>query len=318
MKNYIYLILSFLTFTFISCKKESDKEIIKQWDRVSTQPIYRDSIPNENYQVASDPHVFFEGNHLKMIYSGDEHSKPSIKLADGLNWTSWKYNKTLLSDVGPSGLDSNKETAYYRKAKNGKHQIYYIGYESEISYKAQIFLAEADSLTGTYTQMNHAIIPRGLLAGKNVYCMTSPSVVEHQGVLYMTFIGWDNSPNNVTEVWIIGATSIDEGLSWSNFQLIDSPIGMEGQITKIAENKFVAVRTASYCGKEAIYYATANHPFGPWNKLNDPILIQAGAPYEKDEIIAPQITQDPISKKEYLYYTGADYKIGWWIMLASR
>ena len=122
--------------------------------------------------------------------------------------------------------------------------------------------------------------------------MTSPSVVEHEGVLYMVFIGWNAKPNEVTEVWIIGAKSTDEGHNWSDFQLVDTKIGMEGQITKNLDGSYVAVRTGEYKDIEAIFYATANHPFGPWNEDKEPILIQAGAPNEKDEIIGAQITID--------------------------
>ena len=225
---------------------------------------------------------------------------------------------TLLGSVGPSGLDSHKETGFYRKASNGKHQIYYIGYDNESTYEAQIFLAEADSINGPYTQMNAPVISKGIIAGKDVYCMTSPSVVEHQGTLYMTFIGWDNSPNNVTEVWVMGATSNDEGHTWSDLQIVDTRIGMEGQVTKVNDNNFIAVSTGDFEDAEAVFYSTASHPFGPWTEEESPILVQAGPPLEKDEIIAPSIFIDPQSGEEILYYTGADYSIGWWIMMARK
>ncbi|GAB4409539.1 MAG: hypothetical protein OHK0039_13310 [Bacteroidia bacterium] len=119
-------------------------------------------------------------------------------------------------------------------------------------------------------------------------------------------------------VWIIGATSADEGHTWSDFRLVDVPIGMEGQVTRIGDSSYVAVRTGTYRDREAVFYATAAHPFGPWTEQAAPALIQAGAPYEKDEIIAPQLTLDPATGLACLFYTGADYAIGWWIMLARQ
>jgi len=116
----------------------------------------------------------------------------------------------------------------------------------------------------------------------------------------------------------MGAKSSDEGHTWTDFQLVDTKIGMEGQVTKTPDGSFIAVRTSEYENEEAIFYAKANHPFGPWNEDDEPILIQAGAPYEKDEIIAAQITFDANSGKQYLYYTGADYQKGYWIMLATK
>ncbi|MCD5381332.1 MAG: hypothetical protein LR008_02030 [Candidatus Pacebacteria bacterium] len=307
-------------FSVIGFYGENNNEPrVTEWKRVSQNPIYRDLIPNENYQAASDAHVFFdENNQLRMIYTGDKDGKPAIKLASGSSWTEWTTDTALVYMTGPSGLDSNKETGFYRKSSSGKHQIYYIGYDDENTYEAQIYLAEADSFTGPYTQKAQPVVLKGMIAGKNVYAMTSPSVVEYQGLLYMTFIGWNASPDKVTEVWIIGATSSDDGHTWSNYQMVDTKIGMEGQVTKTADGKFISVRTADYENREALYYSTATHPFGPWTENKNPILIQAISSFEKDEIIAPQITIDPITNKQYLYYTGADYQTGWWIMLAEQ
>lgn len=181
-----------------------------------------------------------------------------------------------------------------------------------------MYLAESDELEGPYTQLAEPVVPRGNIADEEVYLITSPSVGEHDGLLYMIFLGWDASPDEVTEVWVIGATSNDQGHTWTDFQKVDARIGMEGQITKIAEGEFVAVRTGEYKKEEAIFYATASHPFGPWNEQPDPILVQAGPPFEADEIIAPQILNDKSNDKQYVYYTGADYQRGWWIMLAEK
>ncbi|GAA0871739.1 hypothetical protein GCM10009117_08850 [Gangjinia marincola] len=307
-----------MAFVFLSCEDESDQALdTTQWKR-ETAPVLRDSIDGINYQVASDPHVFMENGTLNMIYTGDADGIPSIKLATGNALNNWTIEKTLLGSLGPSGLDIYKETGFYRKSSTGKHQIYYIGYNDEDAYESQIFLAEADELEGPYVQQDAPLVSKGLLAGKNVYSITSPSVVEHEGKLYMAFIGWNDSPENVTEVWIIGATSTDQGHSWSDFQLVDTRIGMEGQVTKTTDNRFIAVRTGEYEDKEAIFYSSALHPFGPWMEKEDPILIQAGAPFEKDQIIAPQIFIVPETGEEILFYTGADQSLGWWVMMARE
>jgi len=148
--------------------------------------------------------------------------------------------------------------------------------------------------------------------------MTLPSVVEHEGLHYMTFIGWNAAPNEVSEVWVIGATSSDDGKTWSDLQLVDTRILMEGQVTKAPNNTFVAVRTGTHQNKEAIFYATATHPFGPWTEEQQPILSQTDTILEKDEIIAPQITYDQQTNEQQLFYTGADHSKGWWMMLATR
>ena len=290
-----------------------------EWTRSADNPVFSDKIPGINYEVASDPHVFLdETNQLKMIYTGDSNGFPSIKMASGSSVTDWQKDKTLLDAVGPSGKDINKETAFYRRTPEGKHQIYYIGYEDEESYQSEIYLAESDALEGPYTQSAEPVVKRGDIAGENVYLITSPSVLEHDGLLYITCIGWNASPNEVTNVWVLGATSNDQGHTWTDYQKVDARIGMEGQITKLGEGEFIAVRTGEYDNGEAIFYATASHPFGPWIEQPDPILVQAGPPLEKDEIIAPQLFEDRLNNTEYLFYTGADYETGWWIMLAEN
>ncbi|MEL6637041.1 MAG: hypothetical protein AAFW73_18485 [Bacteroidota bacterium] len=313
---------SLLLFHGLACK---DAEMppplspTEEWRRSAENPILRDPIPAANYQVASDGHIFFEENgQLAMIYTGDTDGHASIKLARGRSLTDWELDRSLLFELGPSQWDRHKETAFYRQTAAGKHQIYYIGYPEEDRYQAQVFLAEADQLEGPYTQSASPVVPRGNLAGKDVYCITSPSVVAHEGLLYLTFLAWNAGPNEVTEVWALGARSTDEGHTWSDFQLIDTPIGMEGQLTRRPTGDFVAVRTGPYGAAEAIFYATAPHPFGPWTTSEQPLLTPGGAPLETHEIIAPQITIDPQSGEEYLFYTGADHQRGWWMMLAER
>ncbi|PWN07225.1 hypothetical protein [Rhodohalobacter mucosus] len=323
MKSAIAMFFfSFLFFTFSSCEDDnpaSSDDFASEWIRSAENPVLRDLIPAENYEGAGDPHVFFdEDGSLKMIYSGDANGVISIKLAEGTSLTEWEKKGALLFEVGPSGKDISKETSFYRKSFDGKHQIYYIGYADEDSYEAEIYLAEADNLTGPYMQMENPVVPRGNIAGKEVYLMTSPSVVEYEGKLYMTFLGWNDSPDKVTEVWVLGAISDDDGYTWTDFQVVDTRIGMEGQVTKVSENEFVSVRTGTYGDREAIYYATSSSPFGPWDESPQPILVQEDSSLEKDEIIAPQITIDPVTGEEYLFYTGADHQSGWWIMLAEK
>lgn len=302
-----------------ACDADTSEPESSTWARYPDNPVYRDFIPEESYEAASDPHVFFsDKGELAMIYTGDVSGVPGIKLARGSAWADWQFSTVLLSEAGPSGQDVNKETAFYRKTEGGKHQLYYIGYPDETSYEAEVYLAEADALEGPYVQLETPVVPRGKIAGKDVYCITSPSIVEHEGVLHMMFLGWNASPHEVTEVWVLGATSSDEGRSWSAFQEVDTKIGMEGQVTKAPDGSFSAVRTGSYQDKEAIFISTAPHPFGPWERSATPILVQADASLEKDEIIAPQLTYDPVTDKPYLYYTGADYQTGWWIMLATQ
>jgi len=305
---------------FVACKSSNPiSSTDADWVRDAANPILRDSIQNVAYEVASDAHVFYDqAGELKMVYAGDVNGNASIKFASGSGHPNWKIEGALLSEVGPSGKDIQKETPFYRFSATGKHQIFYIGYEDETTYQSEVYLAEADELEGPYVQREQPVVSRGILGDKDVYLITSPSVVEHEGMLYMSFLAWNDAPANVSSVWVMGATSSDEGHTWTDFREVETPIGMEGQVSKVGEEAFVAVRTTTQKGKEVILYATAPHPFGPWKTEEEPILTQAESELEKDEVIAPQILIDPVTQEEYLYYTGADHAVGWWIMLAKR
>jgi hypothetical protein len=279
------------------------------------EPVLRDPIPGENYETASDGHVFrdAEGT-LRMIFSGDADGHIGIKLATGSDWDAWTVDGTLLD---PSMGTTSKETAFYRLADDGTHQIFYIGYEDEDAYQADIYLAEAPALTGPWTIRPEPVVARGMQADRDVYLMTSPSVVAHDGMLYMAWLGWNDRPSDVSEVWVLGATSTDDGRTWTDIREVDVPIGMEGQLTAGPDGRFYATRTGEIGNTEGIGIGVADHPFGPYTTLDAPVLVKAGAPWEVDESIAPQLTFDPETRTAYLYYAGADYAVGWWMMLAT-
>ena len=48
------------------------------------EPVLRDPLPAEDYEVASDGHVFHdEAGELRMIYTGDHEGEPAIELLRG-------------------------------------------------------------------------------------------------------------------------------------------------------------------------------------------------------------------------------------------
>ncbi|MEO0392311.1 MAG: hypothetical protein AAF213_03570, partial [Pseudomonadota bacterium] len=204
---------------------------------------------------------------------------------------------------------------FYYQTPTGEHELYFIGYSDGDIYDSDLYMARSNTLTGPYRIDPTPIVSRGQLAGRAVEVITSPSVVAHQGVLYMVFLAWDGF-EDVTTVWVMGAISRDQGRSWGEIQEVAVPVGMEGQLTRLPTGQFVAVRTGEVDGVEGIMMACAAHPFGPYTARENPVLMSAGSPWEVDEIIAPQITVDPGTGQPILYYTGAEHRRGWWIMKA--
>ncbi|MGV6817093.1 MAG: hypothetical protein ACWA44_07450 [Thiotrichales bacterium] len=248
-----------------------------------------------------------------MTYTGPHTSNDyaTIKLATANNHTEWTAGPVLLEGSNSGNLDLNKETSFHRLADSGKHQIYYIGYADGNIYNAQIFKAEADSLEGPYALPVTPIISTGTQSGNNVALMTSPSIVEHEGRLYMVYCAWDAYPVPTT-VWVHGATSDDDGQSWNIQGEVQVPACMEGSFTKGPDGKFYAIAQAA---GDTFTIGRSNTPFGPYDELPMPVMSAAGAPWETEEMNTPQLLfEDDMA---YIYYSGADYSKGWWIMLAT-
>lgn len=287
----------------------------KNWTKTA-KPVLRDKHAGEPYETASDSHALVTANgKLRMLYSGDQDDRISIKLARGRTWKNWSPGPTLVGPDQGQRPSRSKETSFYRRADDGKHQIFFVGYGNGNTYRSQIYLAEADSLAGPYKMKRKPVIRRGTLAGKPVHTITSPGIVSHRGKLYMTFVAWDDF-QNVSQVWTMGAVSTDDGRSWTNIREVPVPVAMEGQVTKTPAGKFLAVRSGEHQGGEAIFLACADRPFGPYTELRKPILTPAGPPWEVDEFTAPQITFDPSTGRAYLFYTASRENKGWWIMRA--
>lgn len=295
-------------------------EDLQNWQRHGN-PVLRDPEPCSGFEAAADPHVFrTQDGELRMVYTGphpilDSNDHATIKLAVANSHTEWPPGPVLLVGSNSGGLDNSKETSFYRLAHSGKHQIYYIGYEEDGNmYESQIFLAEADVLEGPYTLPTAPIIPNGMQVGHEVVVMTSPSIVEHEGKLYMVYCAWNAFPVP-TAVWVHGATSDDDGQTWDVVGEVPVPSCMEGSFTCGPDGLFYAVATQTNAQTEVFTIGRSEYPFGPYEMLTEPVMTSAGTPWEVDEMNTPQLFFE--GDTAYLYYSGADYSTGWWVMLAT-
>lgn len=270
------------------------------------------------YEAASDGHVFVtDEGRPAMIYSGDENDQSSIKLALGTDFSTWQEWGVLLGPSQQPDAVVHKETAFYYRASATNHRIFFIGYDDEDTYQSNIYMAQAADLLGPWTINPGPVIARGPTDGRVVYLITSPSVVEYDGQLVMVWLGW-NGFEDVTAVWTFSATSSLERQDWEEIRETNVPIGMEGQITQRPDGGFVAVATQeTTAGKEGLFAACANSPFGPWTRMDTPLLTLAADEWEVDEIIAPSITYDPETNEPYLFYTAAEHARGWRMMMAT-
>jgi|GEM_PF-1625194 len=292
-------------------------ESLQNWQRQGG-PVLQDYEFDSHYQVAADPHVFrTQDGELKMVYTGPDpvlgsNGHATIKLASLDSNNQWLPDTELLMGSEAHNLDLNKETSFYRLSDSGKHQIYYIGYQSGSEYISQIFMAEANELEGPYTLPSAPLINTGDTIGFPVRTITSPSIVAYDNRLYMVYCAWNDFPYP-TEVQVHGAISEDDGHNWQPVGEVNVPVCMEGALTTGPDGLFYAVASTNH--GFSIGRSAQPFPETGYDMLPEPVMTATGAPWEVDEMNTPQLFFE--DGRAYLYYSGADYLSGWWIMRAD-
>ena len=283
------------------------------WVRNPNNPIFSGFTGTE--LVAGDAHVWEESpGSYRMVYTDDFNDRTSIAMAISNDLVNWQLignsefpNGVILGGAGPGGKDISLETAFYRKATDGKHQVYYIGYMDENVYNAAIYLAEASQIQGPYTRAEDPVIT-WTSGGPDAHAMTSPTIVEHEGVLYMTYIGWEAFPNG--PVHVVGATSMTDGRSWSKRGALDwdDIFGVEAHTEKGPDGLFYRAGIgADAQGNDMILFGRSNHPFGPYTLVSRLNLSPAGpAVGEGTTIMSPSLVFDHANTTLYMHYAAVD------------
>lgn len=290
---------------------------LANWTRDPNNPIF---LGNE---FAGDPFVWAVApGDYRMVYTDSVDDRQAIAMAastDLVHWTpipdAHYPNGVVLQGPGPGGHDPHLETAIYRETSTGTHQIYYIGYEAEETYHAAIYKAESDAIEGPYVRETDPVIAWSP-EGADAAAMTSPTIVEMDGTLYMTYIGWETFPDG--PVSIMGATSTDDGQTWDKTGPLswEEIFGVEAETVQGPDGLYYRVGiTSDDQGGDVISLGRAEHPFGPYTELPQPILTPAGPDVgEGDTIMSPSLLFVAETGTAYLYYSAVDTG-GWpWVV----
>ena len=296
---------------------ELSLDALSDWTRDPGNPIF---LGNE---FSGDPFVWEAApGDYRMVYTDSVDDRQAIAMATSTDLVEWTPNGStqfpdgvVLQGAGPGGQDPHLETAVYRKADNGAHQIFYIGYVDEETYHSAIYVAEAPDIDGPYTRAADPILS-WTPDGADAAAMTSPTIVEQDGTLYMTYIGWEAFPDG--PVSIMGATSIDDGRSWKKVGPLSGEeiFGVEAETVKGPDGLFYRVGiTADDQGGDVITLGQAEHPFGPYTELPEPILTPGGPEVgEGETIMSPSLLFVPETETAYLFYAAVDTG-GWpWVV----
>lgn len=216
--------------------------------------------------------------------------------------------------------DAAHETPFAIQWK-GETWLYAVGYSPPSAGflgASSVQLAVARSKDGVkFSQTEGPLFP---LEGLDSHGLTSPSLVEYQGELVMLYSGWCLDPAvcpRVKEgklVSLLGATSSD-GLTWKKRpEPVALDTGLPWAPDGFAETHLVFDPQS---GKFLLYFqglapkahlvglGWAEHPFGPWTWLPDPILApEMLGPWANGGVVAPHALIE--ENKAYLWFSGEE------------
>lgn len=283
--------------------------LLSTWTRASGNPIFGGT----SGDFAADPHVWEESPGVYyMVYTTDFGGAQAIGMARSTNLLTWtpitspQYgSQYVIRGNGPAAGQNNQETAVHLKTASGQHQIYYIGYDNELVYAAQIYRATASSVEGPYTRESAPVIPFGAPGSYDDGAMTSPTIVEHEGKLYMVYIAWDDIPSGAPNVINAGAISTDDGVTWAKSGKLDwsGIFGVEAHIEKGPDGKFYRVGTETPAGSDVLSVGVASHPFGVYTKLASVLTLGGASVGEVDSITGGTLLFNTNTRRVYMYYS---------------
>ncbi|MDH5738725.1 MAG: family 43 glycosylhydrolase [Nitrospira sp.] len=291
---------------------------LTKFQRHYTAPLFG----GEDGNFAGDPHVVTEAEDAyRMVYTTDSGSdSQAIGMAISTDLITWlpvesaQYSDhRVLSGAGPAAGQLNQETAFYYKTPGGAHHIYYIGYDgtAEGAYVAQIYRAiSASNVLGPYTRETTPVVALGAGGSDDDSAMTSPSIVEYNGVLYMVYTGWGDSPNSPDPaVTTMYATSSNNGTTWVKQGSLswNDIFGVEAHIEKGPDGFYYrAGVVVDGGGNDAVTIGRAFSPLGPYETYPDVLTLGGASVGEVASITSPSLLFHEDTATLYMFYGAVD------------
>jgi len=323
---YITIILS-LCLSLVHCQSDlstspdspDNKLFIKH-----PEPVW------EGKWLAGDPSIIKIDDKLLMYYTalvisgdGDGDNPDNLQVLigvaesfDGINWdfsNPLTYGESIALDNNITSWDKILETAFAIQ-KEEKVFLYYTGYREEadgvntIVSEGKIGLATSDDGL-SFERNSDAPL---LLPDRDfdIDGLFSPTIVEHGGIFYMIYTGWSL---NLYGFGLFGATS-EDGINWTkqgDLLIKDSEVSWaldnprESELVAGSDGKFYLFFTNDIAQNEsAIGIARSEHPFGPWDVYQEPLIFKT-KDWEESGLIAPSVLiEDDKIRMWYMVETG--------------
>ena len=319
---YLYLCLS-----LTQCRSDSptspDNPVGELFIKHS-EPVWSGNL------LAGDPSIIRIDDKLLMYYTtliitgdgdGDNPNNLQILIGvaesfDGINWefaNPLTFGESIALENNVTSWDRILETAFAIQIEDEVF-LYYTGYSEEadgvnrIVAEGKIGLATSDDgLTFGRNSDAPLLLPDREF---DVDGLFSPTIVEHEGIFYMIYTGWSLDLHGFG---LFGATS-EDGINWtkqgellikeSNVSwALDNP--RESELVAGPDGLFYLFFTNDVAQNEsAIGLARSEHPFGPWDVYQEPLIFKT-KDWEESGLIAPAVLiEDEQIKMWYMAETG--------------
>lgn len=318
--NCFKVILFIATVMIFSGCREEDHRMAFPKSEIVTRAIpkwgnwtkWSDPVLRGQYPLVGDPSVIRDGYILRMFYTCYDPDKkgPNICQAtstDGFTWVNLDTVETKVKGrvlkTGTGRWEDTHETSFVIK-NGGQFFLYYSGYVDKggslNSYPANLGLSVSSDGVNFRPYSSEPVM-RTTPGGYDNDSIFSPSIVKHDGVMYMVYAGhcWRNCKNE-PGINLLGATSRD-GINWTKREkpilegaqmpaFFRKPGAGEPELVKGPDGLFYLFYTALQGDNpHVIGLGSSKNPFGPWKMSEEPIIIPQEGRFDEAEIVAPSV-----------------------------
>ena len=306
LKKYCFALLVLIFIIACSSDDNVDRPSSDLTIRKNPDPV----LTRQNGLVA-DPSVLRYDGQLLLVYSDYSLATDSITFnaatsADGMTWSKIDDSEGFRIVSGQVGSwDKLIETPELVEINDSLY-LYYIGYpESNFDngiYASEIGVALGSEITSLTRPTEEPVLPRGGPIDSDA--LTSPAVVEHEGVYYMLYTGWTNILTTTGFLGQTGATSTN-GIDWekTNTQVFPEvrdtrfETATEADLVKGPDSLFYLFFSA----EGGIALARSSQPFGPWD-IYPEFIVVSEYEWESGEVVAPTALIE--EGKAKIWYSG--------------
>jgi predicted GH43/DUF377 family glycosyl hydrolase len=266
------------------------------WGKYESNPVVTNGNPGFwDAQSVYAPSVVYDGSNYKMYYAGFDGSYYQIGLAtssDKINWQ--KYDIVPVLETG-AGWDSRYVTQPSVLFINGIYYMWYTGWAGGGLENYKIGYAISNNGVNWDKYDFNPVLTASTIGNWDPVGVSSPSVVEVDGIYYMWFTGYSNDGSTA-----IGLATSSDRINWDWYQgnpvLEGNPSGWDKQVANCKVMELAGTYLMWYTGIDGdsarIGYAQSYEGVN-WQKYSgNPVLNVGPESWDIQAVEEPDVILD--------------------------